>query len=151
MRLVIDANVLVSEVLRERGVALLQSPEIDLLIAPEILGEARYEIQRRVGILRTRGVLTPDRASEWLDHALTVVETEVIPVDSNRYAGFLTEARKRIPRDPSDAPTVAVALALDCGIWTNDYDFFGCGVATWTTETILRQLEPSDGGSLRVT
>ena len=46
-------------------------------------------------------------------------------------------ARDRIPRDPNDWPTVALALSLDCGIWTNDQDFFGCGVPVWTTETLL--------------
>lgn len=49
--------------------------------------------------------------------------------------------KRRIPRDPNDAPTVALALALDCGIWTNDNDFFGCGVPVWTTETLLLHLE----------
>lgn len=28
------------------------------------------------------------------------------------------------------------ALALGCPIWTADQDFFGCGVATWTTDRV---------------
>lgn len=39
-------------------------------------------------------------------------------------------------RDPMDWPVVAAALALDCPIWTEDKDFFGTGVATWTTDCI---------------
>ncbi len=27
-------------------------------------------------------------------------------------------------------------LVLDCPIWTEDSDFFGTGVATWTTDRI---------------
>ena len=27
-------------------------------------------------------------------------------------------------------------LALGCAIWTEDTDFFGCGVATWTTDRV---------------
>lgn len=47
------------------------------------------------------------------------------------------EARERIARrDEDDWPVLAVALAFDCAIWTEDTDFFGCGVATWTTDRI---------------
>jgi len=44
--------------------------------------------------------------------------------------------------DPEDWPILAAALALGCPIWTEDVDFFGCGVATWTSGSIdsfLRQ------------
>lgn len=46
-------------------------------------------------------------------------------------------ARKRIAkRDEEDWPVLAVALTYNCPIWTEDTDFFGCGVATWTTDRI---------------
>lgn len=35
-----------------------------------------------------------------------------------------------------DWPIVAVSLMLDCPIWTEDTDFFGAGVATWTSDRI---------------
>ena len=35
-----------------------------------------------------------------------------------------------------DWPILATALALDLPIWTEDRDFFGCGVATWITRTV---------------
>jgi hypothetical protein len=38
---------------------------------------------------------------------------------------------------------VATALALTAGIWTNDNDFLGTGVATWTTDTITAWLAQS--------
>ncbi len=51
-------------------------------------------------------------------------------------------ARKRLDRrDADDRPVLASALALDCPIWTEDTDFFGCGVATWTTDRIELYLE----------
>jgi predicted nucleic acid-binding protein len=50
------------------------------------------------------------------------------------YGQFETDARERIGlRDPHDWPILASALALDCPIWTEDADFFGCGVATFTS------------------
>ncbi|MCL2423890.1 MAG: PIN domain-containing protein, partial [Micrococcales bacterium] len=39
-------------------------------------------------------------------------------------------------RDPMDWPIVATALALGCPIWTEDKDFFGSGVATWTSDRV---------------
>ncbi|MSV27230.1 MAG: hypothetical protein EXQ52_00555 [Bryobacterales bacterium] len=46
----------------------------------------------------------------------------------------LPSERQRLAlRDESDWPILAAALALRCPIWTEDTDFFGCGVATWTT------------------
>jgi predicted nucleic acid-binding protein len=46
----------------------------------------------------------------------------------------------RIARDPNDWFTIALALALVAAIWTLDHDFFGCGIATWTTDTLLTHL-----------
>ena len=48
-----------------------------------------------------------------------------------------------MPRVPDDAPTVDLALGgCDgrCGIWTNDGAFLGCGMPTWTTDTLLSHL-----------
>jgi predicted nucleic acid-binding protein len=39
-------------------------------------------------------------------------------------------------RDEDDWPILASALALGCPIWTEDTDFFGCGVPTWTTDRV---------------
>jgi predicted nucleic acid-binding protein len=48
-----------------------------------------------------------------------------------------TEAKARIAsRDVNDWPTVAAALLLNCPVWTEDKDFLGAGVATWTTATV---------------
>jgi predicted nucleic acid-binding protein len=48
-----------------------------------------------------------------------------------------TEAKARIgTRDVNDWSGVAAAMVLDCPIWTEDQDFLGSGVATWTTATV---------------
>jgi predicted nucleic acid-binding protein len=58
------------------------------------------------------------------------------------YGQHETEARKRFgPRDPDDWPILASALALGCPIWTEDTDFFGCGVAIWTSNNVEIFLE----------
>ena len=42
------------------------------------------------------------------------------------------EALARI-RDADDWPALALGLQLECAIWTEEQDFFGTGVATWTS------------------
>ncbi|HEV2194148.1 MAG TPA: PIN domain-containing protein [Candidatus Acidoferrum sp.] len=73
-----------------------------------------------------------------LEHVSRIVG----PVDQTLYQGHENLARERTePRDPRDWPVVAVALLLDIPVWTEDQDFFGSGVSTWTTdrvETYLR-------------
>lgn len=58
-------------------------------------------------------------------------------VELESYSAFETIARQRLARrDEDDWPILAAALTLRCPIWTEDTDFFGCGVATWTTDRV---------------
>jgi hypothetical protein len=58
----------------------------------------------------------------------------VRPVEAEWYQPQEQQALARISeRDPDDWPALACALTLDCPVWTEDADFFGTGVATWTT------------------
>lgn len=58
-------------------------------------------------------------------------------VDSSIYSLYEVEAKQRIAVcDINDWSIVAASLLLDCPIWTEDNDFFGCGVATWTSDRI---------------
>jgi predicted nucleic acid-binding protein len=69
--------------------------------------------------------------------ALKAMAALTTVVEIHLYGQFENESRKRLgARDPDDWPILAAALALDCPIWTDDTDFFGCGVATWTSRSI---------------
>jgi predicted nucleic acid-binding protein len=58
-------------------------------------------------------------------------------IGSDVYGEFEVDSRERLSRrDPEDWPALAAALALGCPIWTEDTDFFGCGVATWTSDRV---------------
>lgn len=140
MQLTIDASSLVAEALRGRGRQLIANPIFDLVIADTTMGEAEHELERRISALAQRRSLISEEAN-----ALRVKVRQMISVDLSvialaGYAQYVSEARWRIPRDPDDVPTVALALALDCGIWTADRDFFGCGLPVWTTDTLLAYL-----------
>ena len=60
-------------------------------------------------------------------------------VESSLIASLRQEAIERI-RDSADWPALALALQLECAIWTEDQDFFGTGVATWRPSTVERYL-----------
>jgi hypothetical protein len=73
-------------------------------------------------------------------------------VEADFYRSFEQQARQRLRgRDEADWPILATALGLGCGRWTEDQDFFGTGVALWTTNRIelLLEQESSASGSER--
>lgn len=68
---------------------------------------------------------------------LVTIGQLVRTVELETYAPMEALARQRLARrDEDDWPILAAALALGCPIWTEDTDFFGCGVATWTTDRV---------------
>ncbi|MDX1983709.1 MAG: PIN domain-containing protein [Bryobacteraceae bacterium] len=61
----------------------------------------------------------------------------VTPVDRVHYQDWEELARERVAaRDADDWPVEALALLLDVPIWTEDQDFFGSGIATWSTDRV---------------
>lgn len=66
-----------------------------------------------------------------------MVSNLVCVVEVGYYEEFEERARERISsRDPDDWPIIATAMLLNAPIWTEDRDFFGCGIATWTSDKI---------------
>jgi predicted nucleic acid-binding protein len=75
---------------------------------------------------------------------LQQIELLVQAVDQALYRDFEQLARERMSaRDIEDWPVVAVALMLSVPVWTEDRDFFGSGLATWTTDRVELYLRGS--------
>jgi predicted nucleic acid-binding protein len=129
--LVLDANILIRAVLGFSVLWLLRkyADQVEFLAPDSAFQEAREHLPE---ILERRNVpLAPALA------LLELVTTLVQTVEIEAYSRFESVARERIDRrDEDDWPILASALALDCPIWTEDTDFFGCGVATWTTDRV---------------
>lgn len=146
--IVLDANILIRFVLGAKVPALLvaHAATIDFLAPDTAFEEARKHLPT---ILRARGDDGTGEAAalEELD-AVTAVVT---PVPASSYESLRAPALARIGQhDPHDWPVLACALLLDCPIWTEDRDFFGTGVATWTTalvELYFTDAAPSSPGS----
>lgn len=141
MILVADASVLVGELLRQRGRDLLAHTELHVVVAEHQWGETEHELQRRLTVLSERGRITAERRTELEEDIRRFVEVGAIEVISrSAYEHLEVLARRRVPRDPNDWPTVALAVVLDAGILTGDGDFLGCGCPTWTVETLMEEL-----------
>jgi hypothetical protein len=145
MIIVADASVLVAELARTRGTELVRNPRLRVVVTEQQWSETRHEIDRRLRLRVRQGRMTADQARQVeqdLRGFITDIVIEVIASDA--FEQLEVVARRRIPRDPNDWPTVALAIALGADILTNDHDFLGCGCATWTFETLRDELAHSD-------
>ena len=141
MRLVVDASVLVAELLRESGRLRLADRRLDLFIAEHALNEVHHELPKRAKKFGERHDRSHTEMLQLIDEAFETIRVNVTALDEAVYAPAEEEARWRSERDPNDWPTVAAALCIESGIWTNDGDFLGTGLATWSTATIRMWLE----------
>jgi predicted nucleic acid-binding protein len=143
MRLVVDMSVLRGELLRQTGRARLRDDRLELFLPEQMWAETQVELPRRIQPFVRRRDLDPEVGSELAQLCLGAVEANVVVLDEAIYSALEDEARARSRRDPVDWPVVASALALSAAIWTNDNDFLGTGVATWTTENLQAWLDRS--------
>jgi predicted nucleic acid-binding protein len=138
--LVLDANILIRAALGTRVRRLLEVYEDSVAFyTPEVcFDDAREYIPQ---LFCHRGD-DPEIGLAVLDQIRLLVQ----PVDQTLYRDFGQLARERmISRDIDDWPIVAVALMLNFPVWTEDKDFFGSGIATWTTDRVELYLQGRHG------
>ena len=128
--IVLDANILVRAVLGQR-------------VRTHILDHAGELLRSRHRFRRGARASAGPAGEAWCVTAgpalvfLTALEKVVRPIDAELYQPLEATSLARIgDRDPDDWPALACALLLDCPVWTEDADFFGTGVATWTTSRV---------------
>lgn len=146
MRLVVDTSVLVGELLRARGRDRLGDDRLELFLPERMWSETQVELPRRIDRFVRRRKLDPEVGHDLTTLCLQAIDANLVVLDEAVYAALEDEARARSLRDPNDWPVVATALALAAGVWTNDNDFLGTGVPTWTTETLQAWLDRNDDG-----
>ncbi|MBI2916517.1 MAG: nucleotide-binding protein [Chloroflexi bacterium] len=133
--LALDANILVRAVLGRRVLAILETYADRVhFLAPEV---AFTEVRGHLPDILVKRGLPRETATQLIDDVLERLTGLVTPVPHEVYVDSEAEARRRLAgRDEADWPFVALALVLGCPIWTEDRDFFGSGVATWTTDRV---------------
>lgn len=129
--IVLDANILIRAVLGKRVRELIVEHAATVkFFAPDVAyADARKYLP---ALLEKRGVNSAAAMT-----VLDTLEAFVQPIEFELYAGLQQQALQRIAiRDADDWPVLACAMTIDCPVWTQDADFFGSGVATWTTDRI---------------
>jgi predicted nucleic acid-binding protein len=135
-RLVLDANILLRGVFGVRVRGLLEAYEDSVTFyTPDVCFE---DARRYIPELAAGRGFDPAGGLLVLDQLARIVQV----VDRTLYEEFEPLASARISsRDPEDWPVVATSLLLDCPVWTEDQDFFGSGVATWTSDRVELYLQ----------
>lgn len=131
MRLVADANVLLSAVTGGRAALILARRGLDEIVTT---ASAIAEVQEYAGPL-ARKVGLP------LQTVLLAIATlPVRVIEREEYARSLPEARRQIARrDPDDVDILALALHLRADVWSNDSNFDVAGVEWHTTAQLLKR------------
>ena len=135
--LVLDANILIRAVLGRRVLQLLiKYRDAAAFCCPDRCFDDARKYLPSIGARRKLDSAT---ALETLDKLNVIVQ----PIPRSVYSHYEGIARERVEmRDPNDWPVAALALVLGLPIWTEDPDFFGSGIATWTTDRVELYLRP---------
>lgn len=133
--IVLDANILIRAVLGQRVRELIFAHATTVqFFAPDV---AYADARKYLPPLLTKRGVNPELAMTVLDR----LEVIVRPLDAELYAAARCEALQRIAvRDADDWPVLACAMVIGCPVWTEDADFFGTGVATWTSDRVALYL-----------
>lgn len=129
--IVLDTNILIRAILGERVPNLLEkhSSSCSFVTPASCYDELNLHLPK---ILQKRNL-----ALEPFLNAIAQLAKIVTPLAQEIYSDYEYEAKRRIEdRDLKDWTIVALALALDCPIWTEDQDFFVIGIATWNTRNV---------------
>lgn len=138
-RLVLDANILIRAAMGSFVFELLlkHSSETQFLTSET----AYLEVERHLPRILLSKKLDPELEKLALENVV-LLRRIVVAIPNELFLGFEHMARIRLRgRDENDWHILALALGLNCGIWTEDTDFFGVGITTWKSSTVREFLE----------
>lgn len=131
-RIVADANVLLSAVIGKAALRVFTRSNIQIVTTATALDEVREYLPTMAA---NYGI-----AREILEAQFRLLPVKAFP--EKEFKNFIPEAHRLIgKRDPDDVHLLALALALNVPLWTNDRDFEKTGVETCTTARLLKQLD----------
>lgn len=139
IRLVIDTNILLSALLKDKTFTakLLKSEFFDIYYPEDGLKEIeyykKYIYSKRKKILQRQS----------FEYALKFLLESVHVIPSELYANRMNYAHEVMKGiDDKDTPFLALALQLNCAVWSNDKHFKQQGVAdSYTTSEVVELLK----------
>ena len=133
MEVVVDANILFAGLIKGSTTAImLFNPNLKLYSSQFVIEEfMKYSDLIQKKMKRTRGEFVT------IMHQLHQV---IIVVPQDEYESYMERAKKISPDDP-DVPYFALALKLQCGIWSNDSELkIQDKLIIYNTKELLDQL-----------
>jgi predicted nucleic acid-binding protein len=132
VKLVADANVLLSAVIGGRAALVLNHPDVEEVLTTASTFAEVQEYALRLG----RKKRIPE---EIIQLAIAAIPVLIVPAPEYRPA--MSQARQLIEqRDPDDVELLALALRTGLPVWSNDNDFEKTGVTRFTTAELLARL-----------
>ena len=131
MKIVIDANILVASLIKEgKTKEILVNPLLDLY-APDFILE---EINKYENEIRIKTHRNTESVGKILNYLLSIIRL----VKQNEFSYLLDEVRNFIP-DQKDDVYFALALKLNCPIWSNDKRLKNQNkIKVYSTEDLIR-------------
>ena len=114
MRLVVDANVIISALIADS-----KTRELIVTLDPDLLTPqfVHDEIENYEELIVEKSGMTPDRVTQFLDLLFQYID--VVP--ASEFYPYIEEADAAIgDTDPDDVLYVACALTTDADIWSDD-------------------------------
>ena len=133
MKLVVDANVVISALISDSKTReLLVTLEPDLL-TPEVVHD---EIERYEDLIVKKSGMDLDRVRQFIDLLFDHIET----VPASEFYQYIDQAENAIgDTDPDDVLYVACTLGCEAAIWSDDSDFAEQDlVSVFTTSEVVR-------------
>ncbi len=129
MRLAVDANLLLAASLGGVTRSVFFRPGWFFFTTSSVVAE----VKEHAPLIAIRRGLSLTEAEE----SFRSLPVTVVP--DAEFADRLTDAMQRIGDvDPDDAPLLALALALEIPVWSNDGDFEGTGAELLTSSMIMQ-------------
>lgn len=130
-KIVLDANIIIRATLGSKVVGLMKKAfDKTSFYTPSMCFD---EAEKHIPVICHKRGMDAEQTLATLNQLKTII----IQVPQDAYAFYEQEAKARIEtRDINDWPIIACALMLDCPIWTEDNDFFGSGLPTWTSDRV---------------
>ena len=137
MRLIVDANIIISALIKE---SVTRSILIESSVEFYTVEYTFDEIKKHLGYISEKNSLTIDKNKKVLD----ILSNYIHIFEAKYYIDYLNEAQKIIGKiDERDVPYIALALAINNdGIWSNDKHFEKQDeIRIWKTKDIIKTLK----------
>lgn len=135
MELIIDANILFSALIKDRTTRKIILFSDYSFFIPEFIFE---ELNKHKGIILEKAHISEEELKEVFNEIIENSNIQIIP--KSEFNNNIMPAKEITP-DPDDVHYFALALKLNCPIWSNDKDLKKQNnVKVYSTEDILNLL-----------